>query len=147
VTGFWALAIGGAAIFPLTQALLRIAGRPTALAPQNPLGGLAMQAACIVPITLPLAGAAALHQRGWFYPGCLVIVGAHYLPFIFLYGMRTFAGLAAALIGAGFVVGWMAPSHVVLGGWLGGAILFAFAFVLLAAYRMGRCESRPSIAR
>jgi hypothetical protein len=31
-TGFWALAIGGAAIFPLTQALLRMAGRKTTLA-------------------------------------------------------------------------------------------------------------------
>src|SRR5690349_15631845 len=72
VTGFWALAIGGAAIFPLTQALLRIARRPAALAPRNPLGGLAMQVAFIVPITFPLAGAAALHQRGWFYPACLI---------------------------------------------------------------------------
>ena len=147
VTGFWALAIGGAAIFPLTQALLRIAGRATALAPENPLGSLAMQIAFTVPITLPLAGAAALHQRGWFYPACLVIVGAHYLPFVFLYGMRMFAGLAAAMICAGFAIGLMAPHHVVLGGWVGGVILFVFAFGLLAAYRRGRHESRPLVAR
>jgi len=147
VTGFWALAIGGAAIFPLTQALLRIAGRATALAPENPLGGLAMQIAFTVPITLPVAGAAALHQRGWFYPACLVIVGAHYLPFVFLYGMRTFAGLAAALTGAGFVIGVMAPGRVVLGGWVGGVILLGFAFALLAAYRRGLHETRQPIAR
>jgi hypothetical protein len=147
VTGFWALAIGGAAIFPLTQVLLRIAGRPAALAPENPLGGLAMQIAFTVPITLPLAGAAALHQRGWFYPSCLVIVGAHYLPFVFLYGMRTFFGLAAALICAGFAIGVMAPDHVVLGGWVGGAILFVFAFGLLAAYRKERPEGRQPMAR
>ena len=97
VTGFWTLAVGGAAIFPLTQALLRMSGRPTSLAPGNPLRGLAIQVAFTVPITLPVAGAAALNQRGWFYPACLIIVGAHYLPFVFLYGMRTFAGLAAAL--------------------------------------------------
>jgi hypothetical protein len=36
VVGFWALAVGGATIFPLTQALLRICGRPTALAPGIP---------------------------------------------------------------------------------------------------------------
>jgi len=147
VTGFWALAIGGAAIFPLTQALLRIAGRATALAPENPLGSLAMQIAFTVPITLPVAGAAALHQRGWFYPACLVIVGAHYLPFVFLYGMRTFAGLAAAMTCAGFAIGLMAPHHIVLGGWVGGVILFVFAFGLLAAYRRGRHESRPLVAR
>ena len=135
--GFWALALGGAAIFPLTQALLRIAGRRAALSPQNPLGGLAMQVAFTVPLVLPVAGAAALHRPGWFYPACLVIVGAHYLPFVFLYGMKTFAALAAALTGAGLAIGLIAPDAVVLGGWVGGVILFAFAFGLLAAYKKG----------
>jgi hypothetical protein len=84
VTGFWALAIGGAAIFPLTQAILLMAGRRASLARENPLRHLAMQVAFTVPIVVPLAGAAALHTRGWFYPGCMVIVGAHYLPFVFI---------------------------------------------------------------
>jgi hypothetical protein len=143
VSGFWTLAIGGAAISPLTQALLWIRGGPTTLSPRNPLGGLAMQVAFTVPITLPVAGAAALDQRGWFYPACLIIVGAHYLSFIFLYGMKTFAGLAAALIGAGFVIGVMAPGRVVLGGWVGGVILLVFAFALLAAYRCDAASARP----
>src|SRR5437764_10309231 len=134
-TGFWALAIGGVAIFPLTQALLRMAGRRAALSQQNPLGNLAMQIAFTVPLVLPVAGAAALHRPGWFYPACLVIVGAHYLPFVFLYGMKTFALLAAALTGAGFAIGLLAPGEVVLGGWVGGVVLFAFAFGLLAAYK------------
>jgi hypothetical protein len=135
VTGFWTLAVGGAAIFPLTQALLRMSGRPASLAPGNPLRGLAIQVAFTVPITLPVAAAAALKQPGWFYPACLVIVGAHYLPFVFLYGMRTFAALAAALASAGLAIGMMAPGRVVLGAWVGSAILFVFAFVLLAAYK------------
>jgi hypothetical protein len=146
VVGFWALAVGGATIFPLTQALLRIGGQRAALAPGNPLGGLAMQVAFTVPITLPVAGAAALTQPGWFYPSCLVIVGAHYLPFVFLYGMRTFAGLAAALVSAGFAIGFVTPGRVVLGGWVGGVILFVFAFVLLAAYRGEVHSSRQRVA-
>jgi hypothetical protein len=100
-----------------------------------------MQVAFTVPITLPVAGAVALNQRGWFYPACLVIVRAHYLPFVFLYGMRTFAGLAAALVSAGFVIGLMAPGRVVLGGWVRGVILFVFAFVLLTAYKRGEVHS------
>jgi hypothetical protein len=137
VTGFWALAIGGMAIFPLTQALLRLSGRRASLDRRNPLRGLAIQVAFTVPLVLPLAGAAALHRPGWFYPACLIIVGAHYLPFVFLYGMKTFAVLAAALLCAGFALGFLAPDRVVTGGWVGGAILFVFAFVLLAAYRRG----------
>lgn len=136
-TGFWALAIGGVAIFPITQALLRLSGRRASLDRKNPLRGLAIQVAFTVPLALPLAGAAAIHRAGWFYPACLIIVGAHYLPFVFLYGMRTFAVLAAAMLGAGYALGFLAPDRVVLGGWVGGGILFAFAFVLLAAYKNG----------
>jgi hypothetical protein len=145
-TGFWALAIGGAAIFPLTQALLRLAGRRATLSQENPLGLLAMQIAFTVPLVLPVAGAAALHRLGWFYPACLIIVGAHYLPFVFVYGMWTFAALAAALICAGYAIGLIAPDEVVLGGWVGGVILSAFAFGLLAAYRKGSAAqtNRPS---
>jgi hypothetical protein len=132
-TGFWALALGGAAIFPLTQAILWLAGSRAALSPDNPLSGLAMQIAFTIPLVLPVAGAATLHRLGWFYPACLVIVGAHYLPFVFLYGMKTFALLAAALMGAGYAIGLFAPAQVVLGGWVGGGILFAFAFALLVA--------------
>ncbi len=64
-------------------------------------------------------------------------MGAHYLPFVFLYGMKTFAALAASLVCAGFAIGFIAPDEVVLGGLVGGAILFVFAFALLAAFRMG----------
>jgi hypothetical protein len=136
-TGFWALAIGGAAIFPLTRALLLMAGRGVVLARENPLGHLAMQIAFTVPLVFPIAGAIALYRPGWFYPACMVIVGTHYLPFVFLYGMKTFALLAAALTGAGFAIGMIAPDQVVMGGWVGGAVLFAFAFGLLAAFKKG----------
>ncbi len=134
-TGFWTLAIGGAGIFPLTQALLRLSGRQAKVSPDNPLTSLAIQIAFTIPIVLPLAGAASLYNLGWFYPACLIIVGAHYLPFVFLYGMRTFAGLAASLISAGFAIGFVTPKSVALGGWVGGAILFVFSFGLLAAYK------------
>lgn len=135
--GFWTLAIAGAAIFPLTQALLRLAGRRAVLAQNNPLRYLAMQIAFTVPFVLPVAGAAALYNPGWFYPACLVIVGAHYLPFVFLFGMKTFAALAATLLCAGFAIGMLAPDKLALGGWIGGTVLFTFAFGLLAAYKRG----------
>jgi hypothetical protein len=51
--------------------------------------------------------------------------------------MRTFAALAAALIGAGYAIGLLAPGEVLLGGWVGGVILVAFAAGLLAAYSKG----------
>lgn len=139
-TGFWTLAIGGVFIFPLTQLILRAVRGPKELSKENPLHYLGMQIAFTVPFVLPVAGALALYRPVWFYPACMIIVGAHYLPFVFLYGMKTFAALAAALLAAGFALGMLAPDHLLLGGWVGGGILFMFAFVLLMAFRSGSEE-------
>lgn len=140
--GFWTLALGGTAIFPLTQAILRVSGHRATLARENPLASLAMQIAFTVPFVLPVAAAAALYRPGWFYPACMIIVGAHYLPFVFLYGMKTFAALAAALMGAGFAIALQAPDARALGGYVGGTVLLVFAFALLAAFKKGEPSSR-----
>jgi len=124
-----ALAVGGAFIFPLTQLILRAMGRPASLSSGNPLRFLAMQVAFTVPLSLPLVGAATLHHLHWFYPAMMVVVGAHYLPFMFLYGMWEFAILGILLLGGGYALGMVAPGAFSLGGWLTGAALILFAFV------------------
>lgn len=126
-TAILVLVVGGAFIFPLTQLLLRVMGRPASLSPENPLGALAMQIAFTIPVSLPLIGAAATHRIDWFYPAFLIVVGAHYLPFVFLYGMWTFALLAAIMIGGGTWIGLTTPGGFSYGGWFGGAVLVAYA--------------------
>jgi hypothetical protein len=59
----------------------------------------------------------------------MIIVGAHYMPFIFLYGMREYAVLAAALMGGGITLGILMPDQFNVGGWLGGAALVIFGVV------------------
>ena len=85
--GILALVVGGTFIYPLTRLVLRLLGRPGALAPNNPLRPLAVQVAFFIPLTLPVVGGAALYNVNWFYPGCMIVVGAHYLPVMLLYGM------------------------------------------------------------
>ena len=68
---------------------------------------LAMQVAFTIPLNLPVVAAAALYRLNWFYPACMIVVGTHYLPFIFLYGMWQFGVLAAVLIGGGVTIGLM----------------------------------------
>ena len=121
------LVAGGAFIFPLTQLLLRAMGRRASLDPANPLAGLAMQIAFTIPLSLPLVGAATIHRLDWFYPAFLIVVGAHYLPFVFLYGMWTFALLAAIMIFGGTWIGLAMPGAFSLGGWFGGTVILAFA--------------------
>lgn len=127
--GIVALVLGGALIFPATSALLKLTRGRGSLSKENPMGQLATQVAFTIPFTLPVVAGAALYKLNWFYPAMLVIVGAHYLPFAFLYGMRAFLGLGAAMIGAGVMIGMYANESFVLGGWVGAAMLFLFAFV------------------
>lgn len=133
--GIVAMVIGGFFIFPLTQLVLRLSGRPAALPAGNPLKELAVEVAIIAPLMLPLAGAAALYRIEWFYPAMMIAVGAHYLPFSFLYGMRHFIPLAVALIVAGLAVGIYAPQWSIFAAWFTAALLIVAAFVGYSAWR------------
>ena len=123
------LVVGGFFIFPLTQALLRLMGGPSSLPKRHPMNGLAMQVAFTLPLTLPLVFAATAYRHSWFYPAFMIALGAHYLPFIFLYGMWQFGVLAALLIGSGVMIGLYLPTALSFGGWLTASVLFVFAFV------------------
>lgn len=127
--GILALVFGGMFIFPFTQLLLRASGRSASLPSDNPFRELAMEIAFLVPLLLPLVGAATLHKAAWFYPAMMMVVGAHYLPFSFLYGMRAFIPLSGLLLVAGLLIGLYAPGMAVCGGWFTAIVLFAFALI------------------
>jgi hypothetical protein len=138
-----ALVAGGMFIYPLTQLTLRLLGGPAALCRGNPLRPLAVQVAFIVPLTLPVVGGAALHNVNWFYPGCMIVVGAHYMPFMTMYGMWQFGVLAAALMAGGMLLGLLAPHEFALGGWLGGAAMVLFGAAAGAINRRERPLPAP----
>ncbi len=135
------LVVGGMLIFPLTQLVLRLTGGPTRLSRDNPFNGLAIQVAFIVPLCLPLVYFAATHHVEFFYPSMMIIVGAHYLPFIFLYGMKSFGLLGGGLIGAGVYLGLHHHDAFVPGGWVTGAALMVFA---AWAWSGARADARAS---
>jgi hypothetical protein len=123
------LVFGGMFIFPLTQLLLRLMGGPYSLAKGHPMNALAMQVAFTVPLSLPLIAATTYYRQNWFYPAFMIVVGSHYLPFMFLYGMWQFGILAASLIGVGIVIALYLPAVFNVGGWLTALLLLVFAFV------------------
>jgi hypothetical protein len=125
----WVLVVGGMFIFPLTQLFLRLTGRPASLPRGHPMNALAMQVAFVLPLNFPLIFAATAHRQAWFYPAFMVAVGAHYLPFMFLYGMWQFGVLAALLVASGVVIGLYLPSVFSLGGWSTALLLLVFAFI------------------
>jgi hypothetical protein len=138
------LVVAGFFIFPLTQLGLRLIGRRGALRPANPLGALGMQVAFVLPLCLPVVGAATLHRLEWFYPAFMIVLGAHYLPFAFLYGMRMFLGLSACLVGAGFALGWYGLGGFAAGAWITVAVLLTFALLgLLTVRAEERADREP----
>jgi hypothetical protein len=127
--GIVLLVLGGALIFPATQMVLRIMGRRASLSSSNQMGQLAMQVAFTVPLNLLVVGGATVYRMNWFYPGCMIVVGSHYLPFAYLYGMWQFWILGGFLVAGGFVIGLWLPGSFSLGGWVTAAALFLFALV------------------
>jgi hypothetical protein len=123
------LVVGGFFIFPATQLLLRLSGRPASVKKENPLGYLAMQIAFTLPICMLLLVPVAEFRLNLFYPAFMVILGAHYLPFTFLYGMRMFIPLSAILVGGGVAIAHYAPWSFSPGGWVTGLTLLVFAWI------------------
>lgn len=123
------LFLGSMGIFPLTQFVLRLMGRPAKVPEGNGLWALGSQVAFTVPINFLLVGAIILYRPLWFFPAAMIVVGTHYLPFITLYGMKLFGVLAALLILSGTGLALYGPAMFSLGGWLTGVLLIVFAFL------------------
>ncbi len=121
--------IGGFFIFPLTQALLRLSGRRTSVSEGNSFNKLGMQVAFVLPLSMLLLVPVGLYQLNLFFPALMVLLGAHYLPFATLYGMRMFLFLAGILVTMGVVIAHYFPGSFSLGAWVGGVALFVFAWV------------------
>ena len=120
------LVVGGAFIYPARASVFEPSA-PRHVSPDNPLMGLGMQLALFLPLTLPVVGGAALYRLEWFYPAFMIVLGAHYLPFVFLYGMKLFGGLAGVLVLGGAALGTYAQGSFAAGAWLTGATLLVFA--------------------
>ncbi len=143
-----ALALGGIFIFPLTQLTIKLLGHKASLSKSNPFNRLAMQIAFIIPLNLPVIAAAAMYNQSWFYPAFMIVVGTHYMPFVFLYGMWQYALLAAALIGGGVLIGMPLSANFIAGGWFTAVILLVFAFVVSrtsASWKKNELQATGSI--
>jgi len=129
------LFLGGMLIFPLTSLVLRLCGGPTGLPKGHPLKALAIQIAFTVPLGMVVAIVLGALRPELFFPAAMVIVGAHYLPFVHLYGMPLFAVLAGVLVVGGVVLLFWLPAPMPAGAWFTGVVLLVFAVLLHASAR------------
>jgi len=88
-----------------------------------------MQIAFTLGLSLPLLIPVTEFRLTLFYPALMVLLGAHYLPFASLYGMRMFMPLGVILVSSGLILAHYFPTSFSLGGWIGGLTLFVFAWI------------------
>ncbi len=124
--------------------LLRLTGSRASLTSGNPLGSLAMQIAFPLPLSMLLLVPVTEFRLNLFYPALLVLLGAHYLPFVFLYGMRMFAALGSILVSGGVVIALYFSHAFTLGGWVCGLRLFVFAWIGRAVVQSEGGQGRES---
>jgi len=142
--GIVTVVIGGFFIFPFTELLLRAAGARAALSADNSLRELGMQAAFVLPFSMLLLLPVSRYRLTWFYPGLMILLGAHYLPFAFLYGMRMFLVLAGVLIGGAVVIAMNWSNSFSIGAWYTAATLLVFAGI---GWTLARRESAADAVR
>ena len=123
-----ALVFGGFLIFPATESLVRLSGMKQ-LTEANSLRYLGMQVAFVLPFSMLLLVPVTQYRTNLFYPAMMILLGAHYIPFVFLYGMRLFAFLAAILIGGGVCIAMSGANTFSTGAWGTGMVLLLFAFL------------------
>jgi len=122
--------IGGMFIFPATTLLLRLTGPRPPLSADNSLATLGLHVALVLPLSMLVLYPITLFRLTLFYPALMILVGAHYLPFVFLYGMRMFWALAALLVAGGVSIAVYARhAHFTAGAWFTAATLLLFASI------------------
>lgn len=147
-TAIVVLVVGGFFIFPITELLVRTVGTRSKLSSGNSLPQLGMQAAFVLPFSMLLLLPVSRFDLNLFYPALMILLGAHYLPFVFLYGMRMFAVLAALLLGGGVIIAMFLSNNFSIGAWYTGIVLLTFAAVgkFIVDEERKRDSSQPPLA-
>lgn len=114
-------------IFPLGEVFRRIFKAPNVMSKENKLGQLFTLLAFTIPMSYPLIYLACRNNIDFFFPAFTILVGAHYLPFIYGYGMKSFGFLSVTLVMVGSLCSWIYPTIFSLSAYVTGFIMIAFA--------------------
>lgn len=135
LAGMMTLFLGGTTIHPLSVLLARRVYQRGKVRSPNPMEMLALQSTAFLIIGLVVAYLVSGTHEEWFFPIALLTVGARYLIFQTVYGMRLYLVLGIALIAlAAFAMGLgITPAYVALAG--GATELLCAAIILLPAKR------------
>lgn len=126
------LFLGGTLIFPISVQLSKLLGAKSTHSNQNVLKHLAIENLGVLFGGLFISFIAAQYNPSLFYPFMLLTIGARYLTFQSVYGLKVYWALGIMLMFAGGVI--VATSQeFVIGAFAGGTIEIVFALYLFWA--------------
>lgn len=138
ITSMLTLFVGGMLIFPLSILFSKILKRSGKHDANNILKHLAVENLGILFVGLFLAFVMAQINQVLFFPVMLLIIGARYLLFQSLYGLKSYWFLGALLILAGGIC-IMMNLPFITGAFAGSVIEIVFAFILYQRSKSTHC--------
>lgn len=121
--------VGGTLTFPAGELIRRLWLTSPPLSVGNTLPALFMWMAFTIPASYPLIYLACKDNIQVFYPAFTILIGAHYLPFSYGYGMRSFLILSLILVGEGTAFALFIPHTMGFP-----ALVTGFTLLLLSAF-------------
>jgi hypothetical protein len=122
--------IGGMLIYPLGIVSTKIFNRTGKHQKSNPLAFLAFESTAILFIGLFIAYSIFQIEKQWFFPVMLMIIGARYLVFQSIYGMKAYWILGILLTVSGMLcLSLNQPFY--MGGIIGGIIEIIFGVLII----------------
>jgi hypothetical protein len=121
------LIFGGMFIHPIALGVSHLLRLPK-LNEKNDLPILNTWLALMIPLSLPLIFMAVAGGRTHlFYPAFAVIIGIHWLPFTYVYRMKSFTVFAGVFVATGILFGFIVSQPFAVPGFVVGAELLVFA--------------------
>lgn len=126
--GILVIIISGTFFYPLSQLLQIILKRPK-IRKENPLNLLFTLIGLIIPFSFPLVFMLTKENVNLFFPALTVIIGAHYLPFVYAYKMKIYWVIAPLLVVGGSLFGFIMPDNIYYCAYYTGCVLLLFAII------------------
>lgn len=121
--------VAGTFTFPGGELLRKFMSAPNLISKENRLPQFFTLLAFTVPASYPLIYFACKANINYFFPAFTILIGAHYLPFVYGYRMISFSVLSFFLVAQGTMIGYYLPDSFALSGFSTGITLLVFATI------------------
>lgn len=115
--------------FPVGELIRKMMKVPNVMSNENDLGKMFMLSAFGIPLCYPIIYLVCKSNINYFFPAFSILIGAHYLIFIYGYGMISFGLLSILLVVQGTVSAVFYTDQFALSAYITSIILFLFGVI------------------